>query len=85
MYIISDADAVVVGTWACFPMLVLALYCHSALTCTEEHFRYNNTNYTGRVKSVTAALCGEQALKMRNVKGSAGNGKPLKRAVKTGV
>ena len=85
MYVISNVDAVVVGIWTCFLTLVLTLCCHSALTFTEEHFQYNNTNYRGRVKSVTAGVCVEQALKMRNVKGSAGNSKPLKRAVKTVV
>lgn len=64
MRIISNVNAIVVGIWTCFLTLVLTLYCHSALTFTEEHFLYDNTNYIGRVKSITAGVCVEQALKM---------------------
>lgn len=53
-------NAVVVGIWTCFLLLVLTLYCERALTFTEEHFQYNN--YIGIVKSVTAGACAEQAL-----------------------
>lgn len=65
MLIISNVEAIIVGIWTCFLTLVLTLYCRSALKFREERFQYNNTNYIGRVKSFTAGVCVEQALKMQ--------------------